>query len=185
MSHGRLYAAFRTNEKDLLRNAGDAPNAPFKTGGALDLMLGPGGDRKTDAAVPGDLRLLVTRVAGKTRALLYRAVVPGVKDPVKFSSPWRTITLDRVEDVSADVQLADDGAGHFEFSIPLKTLGALYEKPQPGTKLRCDLGVLRGNGAQTLQRVYWTNKATAIVSDVPSEAQLTPKLWGWLEYAAP
>ena len=31
---------------------------------------------------------------------------------------------------------------------------------------------------QTTQRVYWNNKATAITADVPSEAELTPKLWG-------
>jgi hypothetical protein len=135
--------------------------------------------------VPGDIRLLVTRVAGKTRALVYRAVVPGVAEPVKFSSPWRTITLDRVDDVSAEVQLADDGAGHYEFSIPLKTLGAAFEKAQAGMRWRGDVGILRGNGSQTLQRVYWTNKATAIVSDVPSEAQLMPKLWGALEITGP
>ena len=40
------------------------------------------------------------------------------------------------------------------------------QKAQPGTRLRGDLGVLRGNGTQTLQRVYWTNKATAIVADI-------------------
>jgi hypothetical protein len=185
VSHGRLYAAFRTNEKDLLRNAGDAPNAPFKTGGALDLMLGPGSERKGDGPIAGDIRLLVTRVAGKPRALLYRAVVPGTAEPVKFSNPWQTITLDRVEDVSADLQLADDNNGHYEFSIPLKILGTVFESPHMGSRLRCDLGVLRGNGTQTLQRVYWSNKATAIVSDVPSEAQLTPRLWGWLEFTAP
>jgi len=44
--------------------------------------------------------------------------------------------------------------------------------------VRGDIGVLRGDGAQTLQRVYWNNKATAITSDVPSEAELTPELWG-------
>ncbi len=38
--------------------------------------------------------------------------------------------------------------------------------------------VLRGAGGQMTQRVYWTNKATAITADVPSEAELTPKLWG-------
>ena len=30
-------------------------------------------------------------------------------------------------------------------------------------------------------RVYWTNKATGITSDVPSEATLTPLLWGRIE----
>jgi len=38
--------------------------------------------------------------------------------------------------------------------------------------------VLRGANGQTTQRVYWTDKATAITADVPSEAELTPRLWG-------
>ena len=68
------------------------------------------------------MRLLVTRVKGKTVAMLYRAVVPGTREPVPFSSPWRTITLDRVEDVSADVDLAGGTDGNYELSIPLEKL---------------------------------------------------------------
>src|SRR5207245_2260496 len=58
----RLYVAYRAGEKDLLRNSGEAANAPFKTGGALDLMLAtdPKGDPKRTQPAPGDLRLLVT-----------------------------------------------------------------------------------------------------------------------------
>ncbi len=175
----RLYAAFRTGDENLLRNSGEMANALFKTGGALDLMIGADANANDQRARPvaGDSRLLVTRVKNKTVALLYRAVVPGTTEAVPFSSPWRTITLDRVEDVSAQVQLAATN-GNFELSIPLATLGL---KPQAGQKLKGDLGVLRGNGFQTLQRVYWSNKASGIVADVPSEAELTPKLWGRLE----
>ena len=36
----RLYAAFRTGDPNLLRNSGETPRAEFKTGGALDLMIG-------------------------------------------------------------------------------------------------------------------------------------------------
>jgi len=61
----------------------------------------------------------------------------------------------------------------------LATLGLAAKS---GGNLRGDLGILRGNGFQTLQRVYWSNKATAIVSDVPSEAEITPALWGRLEF---
>ena len=35
---------------------------------------------------------------------------------------------------------------------------------------------LRGDGIQTTRRLYWRNKATDIVADVPSEAPLTPNL---------
>ncbi len=172
----RLYAAYRTGDANLLRNSGEMATALFKTGGALDLMLGtaPAADPKRTKPVPGDCRLLVSQVKGKTAAMLYRAVVPGTTEPVPFSSPWRTITLDRVEDVADQVQFAGTN-GNFEISIPLATLGL---KPETGAQIKGDIGILRGNGFQTLQRVYWANKTTGITADVPSEAELTPRLWG-------
>ena len=176
----KLVAAWRTTEKDLLKNSGESHESLFKTGGCLDIMLGTDASASTDRRQPaqGDIRLLVTTVEGKPRAILYRANVPGTAERVKFSSPWRTITIDRVEDVSDRIELATDGTGNFEFSIPLETI---RWKPIPGRSYRADIGLLRGNGFQTLQRVYWSNKATAITSDVPSEAELTPNLWGtWI-----
>jgi hypothetical protein len=167
----RLYAAFRTGDRDLLRNSGETVNAPFKTGGALDLMLGVG---------EGGERLLVTRVQGKVLAVLYRPQVPGTTtEPVAFSSPWRTVKFARVEIVSDLVTLADDAQGNYQLSVPLTLLNL---NPMPGQTIKGDLGVLRGNGFQTLQRVYWSNKATGIVADVPSEAELTPQLWGTWQF---
>jgi hypothetical protein len=178
IANGRLYAAFRTGEKDLLRNSGEVAQTPFKTGGALDLMLGtnPQADPKRSQAVAGDLRLLVTRVKDQPLAVLYRAVVPGTADAdrVPFSSPWRTIYLDRVDDITKQLEFAA-AEGNFEFSVPLETLGL---RAEPGTVLKGDLGVLRGDGTRTLHRVYWSNQATGITADVPSEALLTPHLWG-------
>ena len=172
-----LFAAWRTTEKNLLTNSGETPLALFKHGGCLDVMLAtnPAAAPDRTAPVPGDQRLLITQVKGQTRALLYRAKVPGTKEPVPFSSPWRSISIDVVEDVSQQVTLATDNAGNYEISIPLT---ALNWQPKPGETYRADLGVLRGSNGQTTQRVYWSNKATAITADVPSEAELTPKLWG-------
>src|SRR5438094_636658 len=106
------------------------------------------------------MRLLITRAAGKTRALLYRPVAPGMAKPVPFSSPSRTITFDRVDDVSAQVLLAFSASGDYEVAIPLAVLGI---HPKPGLILRGDIGILRGSGGVTIQRTYWSNKATAIV----------------------
>lgn len=180
ISGDRLYAAWRTTEKDLLKNSGETPSALFKTGGCLDLMLGTDPAAKADRAAPvaGDIRLLVALVNGKPVARLYRAKVAGTREPVAFSSPWRTITLDVVEDISDQLAFAASGTGQYEISLPLAVLGW---KPKPGEAYRGDLGVLRGDGSHTTQRVYWSNKATAITSDVPSEAELTPKLWGRFE----
>jgi hypothetical protein len=177
VSGNMLYAAWRTSEKNLLANSTETANAPFKHGGCLDIMLATDATAPADraAAAPGDLRLLVTRVKDKPLALVYRAKVPGTKQPVPFSSPWRTVNIDVVEDVSDSVSLATDNAGGYELSVPLDVLGW---KPKPGEMFKADIGVLRGANGQTTQRVYWANKATAITADVPSEAELTPKLWG-------
>ena len=183
----RLHVRWDVGDKDLLRNTGENPVALFKTGGCLDLMLGtnPGADPKRTGPAPGDLRLLVTRVDGATRALVYRQKVarPDPSRRVPFSSPSRTIPFDRVDDVSSLVELAGDDRGRFEASIPLRALG--LAPPKPGLRLRADIGVLRGADGQTVARHYWSNKSTAITSDVPSEAELVPGLWGLLEFTAP
>jgi hypothetical protein len=174
----RLYAAFKTGEPNTLANSGAAIRNLFKTGGALDLMLGadPNADSRRNRAVAGDLRLLVAQVKGKTVAVLYRPVAPGATtEPATFSSPLRTIRFDRVDDVSNQVTLAGSPTGDFEFSVPLSLLGL---KPAAGVALRGDIGLLRGNGFETVHRVYWHNKATGLTSDIPSEADLTPHLWG-------
>jgi len=167
----RLYAAFKTGDPNLLNNSGESLQNLFKTGGALDLML---------SAIPGGERLLVTRIKGKTAVVLYRSRVPGAGgDPVAFSSPLRTVRFDRVDDVSDQVTLAGDGKGTYEYSVPLSLLGL---HPADGQSIAGDVGLLRGNGFQTLQRVYWRNKATGLVSDIPGEAELTPQLWGKLVF---
>ena len=69
--------------------------------------------------------------------------------------------------------------GNYEVSIPLAMLGL---KARAGERIKGDLGILRGNGFQTVQRVYWANKASGITADVPSEAELAPRLWGQWEF---
>ena len=85
VSGDRLYAAFRTGDPDLLRNSGETADAPFKTGGALDLMIGadPDADPRREQA-RGRRRAAAGHAASRARrwAVLYRAVVPGTKEPV-------------------------------------------------------------------------------------------------------
>ncbi|HCE42542.1 MAG TPA: hypothetical protein DET40_03220 [Lentisphaeria bacterium] len=193
VANGKLYAAWQTGDAKLLRNSGEMPIAPFKTGGTLELMISANSaaDPKRGEPVAGDIRLTVTQLkdpsdkkglAVKTFAILYRPVVPGTKtDKVPFSSPWRTIYFDSVDDVSDKVQLATDGKGSYEISVPLEVLGLM---PKPGMRIKGDIGILRGNGSETLARTYWSNKATSIISDVPSEAALTPGLWGIWEFSS-
>jgi hypothetical protein len=193
---GTLYAVWKTYDQDLLRNSGESPTNLFKTGGALDLMIGTSAtaDPKRPKAVQGDLRLLVSQPGGKTAAMLYEPVSPGAKTPpVEFGSPLRTIQFDRVTDISDRVKLVSttvpdlkaDKNGSiklttFELAIPLELLGF---QPEKGREYAFDIGVLRGDGSQTLQRAYWHNKASGLVSDIPSEAELLPALWGKVIFA--
>jgi sugar lactone lactonase YvrE len=164
----RLYVALKTPDSSLLENKGDTWQMLFKTGGGLDVML------HTDQH--GDQRLLTALVNGKPLAVRYRPKADGAGDPVPFTS-FRTVTMAEVVKVP-DVELAG-AQGNFELAVPLAALGL---QPKPGLRLRGDIGILRGNGGLTAQRLYWQNKATGLVSDVPGEAELTPQLWGWWEF---
>ena len=67
----------------------------------------------------------------------------------------------------------------YELSIPLVLLGVA---PKDGQIIGGDLGVLAGNGSATEQRLYWSNKSTTVVVDAPTEAMLTPTLWGEMAF---
>ncbi|NCD70951.1 NHL repeat-containing protein [Mucilaginibacter agri] len=174
----RIYGMYCTGEPSLLQNSGEMPVAPFKTGGALDLMIGTSSKANPNRGAPvaGDCRLIITVVNNKPMALLYRAVVPGTPADkrVPFSSPSNTVTFDRVDDVTSQLEFAAKN-GNYEFSIPLSVIGI---KPYNGLQIKGDIGILRGKDGQTVSRIYWSNKATGLTSDVPSEAMLTPNLWG-------
>jgi hypothetical protein len=174
VSGERLFAAFKTDDANLLANKPESLSTLFKSGGALDLMLGN---------VEGAQRLLVSRVDGKTTAMLYRPRDPEAGgEATRFVSnigTLKTLSFDLVRDVSAQVRLAQDGS-NYELSVPLELLKLA---PQPGQEIKGDMGVLRGNGFQTTQRTYWRNKATGLTSDLASEAELTPQLWGTWQFA--
>ena len=177
-----LYVAFRTADPNALDNAGRDYRYLFKTGGGLDLMLGTHSEPdRNQGKPPADaLRLLVTRSAGAPTAVLYRPVAAGAPESARvlYESPIGKATFDELRDVSHQLELASKG-GDFEFSIPLSTLGL---KPAPGTEILGDVGILRGSEGRTMQRVYWSNLNTTIVSDLPSEARLQPAEWGLLRF---
>jgi hypothetical protein len=173
-----LYAAWKLGDANALANGGGDFHYLFKKGGAVDLMIGTNAsaDKGRQVPVAGDLRLLVTRAKDHTKAVLYRAVAPGsaTAEGYLFDSPIGKVHFDQVVDVSDKVSLAQSG-GEVEISVPLSVLGFT---PKRGQQLLGDIGVLRGDGAQTTQRIYWNNLDTNLVSDIPGEARLRPANWG-------
>lgn len=159
----------------------------FKTGDVVDVLLAtkPGGDDGRDAAGAGDVRLSLTLVGGRPAAILYDFVVPGTPPErrLAFSSPWRTLFIDRVS-ILADAQIAiqrrSDGYT-LEAAVPLT---ALHLDPRQTPTLRGDVGRVLSDqtGTRAVDRVYWSDQSTKIVSDVPSEATVHPNLWGTFEF---
>ncbi|MBD3265972.1 hypothetical protein GF373_04825 [bacterium] len=189
-----LYAAWRTGRPELLNNnASDGWAYAFATGGGLDIMLRTDPEAKTPPkrghkerfapTAMGDLRLFITRLGDpNTGDVLAVRYVQNGKDwegePILFDSPVGETQFDAVKNVSGQVKLAQQG-GVFEAAIPLSLLGWDELK---SIRTRGDIGILLGDPSGTRLRLYWNNKTTGIVSDIPSEAVLQPNEWGILAF---
>lgn len=180
-----LFLAYRVMGQGPMANSGEQLDRLFKTGAAVDLQIGVKPDAPEDRKQPveGDLRLLMTWAKGRPVAVLYRAVVPGTPAEKSWQvvSPVASATFDQVGPIEGVRLVRGDIEGRegyvVEAAVPLKALGFT---PADGQRLRFDWGFLATDrsGNQVLRRVYWSNKATGIVADAPSEAILQPDLWG-------
>jgi hypothetical protein len=179
LSGDKLVVAYRTDQKQLLLNSTSEFPYAFAQGGGLDLMLRTSGVNKDINPLPGDLRLFVTMKNGQPLAVLYRQkTADGQGTPQTFASPVGQVTFDDVEDVSANVEVAQSGS-NYEFSVPLAVLG--LNNPQ-GKTFQGDVGMVLSDGAHARARIYWHDKADSMTSDLPSEARLNPGEWGRFKF---
>jgi len=175
----RLYLLYQVQDPSPWVNQGRDWTMLFKTGDSVDLQLGTdaGADPARRGPVPGDLRLLIAPFQGKTKAVLYRHRVPGTRDPVVFTSPWRSEAVDSVAGLDgAEVAVRTGPDGYrVEAAVLLADLGLA-----PPAAVRGDFGVIYGDpdGTIDMLRSYWANPATGLVNDVPGEIMLQPNLWG-------
>ncbi len=157
----------------------------FKTGDSVDLQLGtdPSAPPQRSQPAPGDFRLLIAPFEGKEIAVLYRHRVPGAKDPVTFTCPWRSEKVDSVKRLESAKIAVKRGGDRYtvEASILLADLGLAGAA---GKALRGDFGVIYGDpgGTVNMLRSYWSNAATGLVNDVPGEIMLSPNLWGTIRF---
>jgi hypothetical protein len=181
-----LYLCWSAVGAGRLANAGGDFHRLFKTGAALDLFLqtDPAADPARTRPAAGDLRLLLSFVAGKPVAVLYQPVAKGAKPEER----WRAFTpaggetaFDRVVQLD-DVELAMKGPADqwtVEAAIPLEDLGLV---PAKGMRLRMDWGLVVADGLQVKDRIYWSNRIGTGISDEAVEARLEPQLWGFLGF---
>ena len=181
-----LFVLFQgEDDRAVFQNAAAADDfaGAFKTGDVLDIMLATRqeADPAREDAGPGDIRLSFAMVGGEPRAILYDYVVPGTSPESRraFSSPWRTVFVDRVVLLpEASVAVVREGSRYtLEAAVPL---AAIHLDPAATRSVRGDMGRVLSDqtGQRSVDRVYWSNKNTKIVSDIPSEVRLQPNLWG-------
>ncbi len=181
-----LHLAYRVSDPSPWVNNGSDWAMLFKTGDSVNFEFSTDSHARADRTTPakGDKRLLIGPMGNENVAVLYdyRTGDPDAK-PVAFSSPWRAENVDRVTRLDApaiDVKRTQGGYT-LVAKIPLATLGL----PATGdVKLAGDFGVIYGDeaGAINVLRSYWSNNATALVSDVPGEIAINPRMWATLRY---
>ncbi|PAW86750.1 MAG: hypothetical protein B9S33_07390 [Pedosphaera sp. Tous-C6FEB] len=182
-----LYLAYEINRRGPLKNQGQQWDRLFKTGASVDLQIAadPAANPDRKAPAPGDQRLLLTLMGSQPAAVLYQAVVPGTPPDKAWQvvSPVHSVTFDRVTKLDTVRLVVDDDPNRYtlEAAVPLAVLGL---KITPGLRLKLDWGILVSgpDGTEVLRREYWANKATQIIADAPSEAELHPELWGHVRF---
>lgn len=182
-----LRLAWRVKDPSPWVNRGADWMQLFKTGDSVDFQFStnPAANPQRSAPVAGDKRLLIAPFGsdGKPLAVLYSHRDPDASNPVLFSSPWRVEKVNRVTRLdSAKISVKRQNNGYIvTAAIPLADLDL---KPVATGSLLGDFGVLYGDdqGSTTLLRSYYSNQATALVSDVPGEIMLNPRLWAVMNF---
>jgi hypothetical protein len=165
-------------------NGGDNPFELFKTGDTLDVMLRTRAPISARGVQEGDVRILFAPFKGGNVCVLYDYISPKAKETsrVAFSSPWRTLYVDKVSIIEdAKIKVERRGANvKFEAQVPLSALPY-----RPKGDVRGDVGRVSSDatGERSISRNYWSNKNTAIMSDLPSEASIEPNLWGTMRFS--
>ncbi len=188
-----LYVAYKVFDKGPFKNRGEDWRRLFKTGACVDLQIATdyNADKTREKGlVKGDVRILISTIKGKPMAVLYQPVAPDAPE----SEEWETHTMvfrtafDRVK-IIKDAEIGyinseENNSYSVEAVIPLKSIGM---KIEPGMSVKMDWGILKtsATGSGVYERLYWSNKDTAILSDEAAEAVIKPEMWGRVNFIMP
>jgi hypothetical protein len=168
-------------------NTGEDFKTLFKTGDCIDIRLAANQKLPKNRRKPGigDMRIIIANLNGKPVAVLYKFVVPGIKEDAKsqFASPVMTVSVDEIKILKkASIKIKTTPKGYFaQISIPWQELG--FSSPPQGS-LKGDIGILVADseGLRTVARYYYFDQKSQIVSDLPSETMVDPSQWGTIEF---
>ena len=167
-----LAIMFQVGDQSPWRNGEGRFTHAFIGGDAVDLKL----------MVPGrgEMRLLAAPLAGKDVAIYWQKTASVKETPTSYFTPaggTQAFDVVRIQN-NATVTSAKGAQGYSVLvTIPLEDLGI---DPAKTTEIKGLVGVIYSDpsGMNRTARMYWHDKATSLVNDVPSEAKLDASTWG-------
>lgn len=176
-----FYVRFDIQDHSPWKNKMNDFKTLFKGGDAVDVCIRPSVDENDNNATEGDVRFVCGSFEGENIVVEMREKKSGYSNSEKhtYSSPIATIVFESVvktQKVRTNVQTFSDKV-EVTLTIPWKETGI---NPQSGIMFKGDLGVILSNveGNANVARVYWNNKNTNLIKDIPFEAKLEPSAWG-------
>ena len=139
-------------------------------------------DVQLDLPGSGPIRLMAASIGGKDTVILWKSRAETEENPTTYAvanNPANAVTYPVVKRLdNATVKVS---TGFNSYSVLIKVpLAALGLNASLGSEIKGMVGVIFSDpsGTNRASRVYWHNKSTGLVSDVPSEARLDPSRWG-------
>ena len=166
-----------------------ADPTPWKNGEGRFTHLFIGGDSvdvKLDVPGKGPMRLLAAPLGGKPTLVCWHKKAANADDAITYSVGNNVLNAEsfdsvrRIDSAKIDVNVATS-AYTVLVKVPLKDVG--LDGLKPG-KLKGVVGAIFSDpaGNNRAARVYWHDKETGLVSDVPSESRLNTRNFGEIEW---
>ena len=162
-----------------------ADASPWKNGAGKFTHAFVGGDcvdLKLNVPGRGPVRVLVAPIERKDTVVYFQAKAAIKENPVTYmvgNNAANGTTLDVVKRFEAATAKSKTGMGGYSvlLRVPLAELGI---DPAKVAELAGTVGVIYSDptGTNRVARMYWFDKGTGLVSDVPSEARLDAAPWG-------
>lgn len=172
-----LAIAWQVNDASPWKNAESKFTHAFIGGDSLDLQL--------DVPGRGPIRLLAAPVGGKNSVIYWQKKADTKENPTTYvvsNNEANAQVFDIVKLLpSARLSVQQGMLGYSALlTIPLAELGI---DPANVSELKGITGVIFSDPSGTIRasRLYWHDKSTGLVSDVPSEARVNPASWGTIK----
>jgi len=169
-----LAVQFVVNDSSPWKNAEGRFTHAFIGGDSVDLQL--------DVPGRGPIRLLAASIGGQNTAVYWQKTAPQKDNPQTYivgNNAANASSFDIVRRVTGAKVAHKIGNNGYSvlLTVPLAAIGL---DPAQTREIKGVAGVIFSDpsGTNRAARLYWHDKATGLVSDVPSESRLNPAVWG-------